>query len=99
MTSMVACLFARNVYTDALMAECLRSLGYDGLATTIPECGTNIQKIRWQTRFAGGFHPASITIPKRFFRVTTWKGPIDPQHLQALQAEYGRAICALAGRS
>ena len=99
MTSMVACLFARNVYTDALMAECLQSLGYDTLAATISECGANIQKMRWQTRFAGGFHPASITIPKRFFKVTTWKGPIDPQYLQALQTEYGRAICTLAGRS
>lgn len=99
MTSMVACLFARNVYADALMAECLQSLGYDGLAATIPECGANIQKIRWQTRFASGFEPVSITIPKRFFKVTTWKGPIDPQYLQALQTKYGRAICTLAGRS
>lgn len=97
MTSMVACLFARSVYTEALIAECLQVLGYDGLAAAIPECGAQIQKLRWQTRFASGFHPASITIPKRFYQVTTWKGPIDPQYLQALQAEYGRAICALAG--
>ena len=95
---MVACLFARSVYTDALLAECLHTLGYDGLAATIADCGAHIQKLRWQTRFAGGFHPESITIPKRFFQVTTWKGPIDPQYLQALQTEYGRAICALAGR-
>jgi len=98
MTSMVACLFARNVYTDSLLADCLQSLGYEKLAGTIPECGRNIQKIRWQTRIASGFHPDSITIPKRFREITTWKGPIDPQYLQALQTEYGQAILSLAGR-
>ena len=98
MTSMVACLFARNVYTDSLLADCLQSLGYEKLAATIPECGRNIQKIRWQTRIASGFHPESITIPKRFREITTWKGPIDPQYLQALQTEYGQAILSLAGR-
>jgi aldehyde:ferredoxin oxidoreductase len=98
MTSMVACLFARNVYTDALLADCLQSLGYENLAATIPECGRNIQKIRWQTRIASGFHPESITIPKRFREISTWKGPIDPQYLQALQTEYGQAILSLAGR-
>ena len=96
MTSMVACLFARNVYTDSLLADCLQSLGYEHLAATIPECGRNIQKIRWQTRIASGFHPDSITIPKRFREITTWKGPIDRQYLQALQTKYGQAILALA---
>jgi aldehyde:ferredoxin oxidoreductase len=96
MTSMVACLFARNVYTDSLLADCLQSLGYEKLAATIPECGRNIQKIRWQTRIASGFHPDSITIPKRFREITTWKGPIDPQYLQALQTKYGQAILSLS---
>ena len=97
MTSMVACLFARNVYTDALLSECLQSLGYEKLAATIPECGRYIQKIRWKTRINSGFHPESITIPKRFREITTWKGPIDPQYLQSLQTNYGQAILTLAG--
>jgi aldehyde:ferredoxin oxidoreductase len=98
MTSMVACLFARNVYADSLLADCLQSLGYEKLAATIPECGRNIQKVRWQTRIASGFHPESITIPKRFREITTWKGLIDSQYLQALQTEYSQAILSLAGR-
>ena len=48
-------------------------------------------------RLATGFTPAAITIPKRFFRVTTWKGPIDGAYLEQLQAAYGQAILALAG--
>jgi len=92
MTSMVACLFARNVYTDSLLSECLQTLGYEKLATSIPECGRQIQKMRWQTRIASGFRPESITIPKRFREITTWKGPVDPQYLQSLQTDYGQAI-------
>jgi aldehyde:ferredoxin oxidoreductase len=95
LTSMVACLFARGVYTDAILAECLQSLGYNNLATNISQLGKDIQKLRWQTRIASGFRPESVTIPKRFHQVTTWKGPVDPHYLQVLQTDYAQAIIAL----
>jgi len=96
LTSMTACLFARGVYTDAILAECLQSLGYDNLATNISQLGRDIQKLRWQIRIASGFRPESVTIPKRFHQVTTWKGPIDPHYLHLLQTGYAQAIVALA---
>lgn len=96
LTSMAACLFARGVYTDAILAECLQSLGYDNLTTNISQLGRDIQKLRWQTRIASGFRPESVTIPKRFHQVTTWKGPVDPHYLQLLQTGYAQAIMALA---
>ena len=36
LTSMVACLFARNVYKEELLGRCLRSLGYKTLADNLP---------------------------------------------------------------
>jgi len=33
LTSMVACLFARGVYSDALLSDCLRSVGYTAMPT------------------------------------------------------------------
>jgi len=98
LTSMVACLFARGVYTETILAECLQSLGYDNLATNIPQLGRDIQKLRWQTRIASGFRPESVTIPKRFHQVTTWKGPVDPNYLHLLQTGYAQAIVALADK-
>lgn len=98
LTSMVACLFARGVYSDAILAECLQSLGYDHLATNISQLGRDIQKLRWQTRIASGFRPESVTIPKRFHQVTTWKGPVDPHYLQVLQTGYAQAIMGLADK-
>ena len=97
MTSMVSCLFARGVYKDELLANCLNSVGYPELAASIKETGVHIQKLRWRTRIATGFTPEAITIPKRFFKIKTWKGPIDPLYLNTLKNEYGKAIMNLAG--
>ncbi|MEA3468889.1 MAG: aldehyde ferredoxin oxidoreductase C-terminal domain-containing protein [Thermodesulfobacteriota bacterium] len=97
MTSMVACLFARGVYKDDLLAECLTSVGYPEIAAGIDTTGVHIQKLRWQTRIATGFTPDGITIPKRFFKIKTWKGPIDQGYLNGLKSEYGKAIIHLAG--
>jgi aldehyde:ferredoxin oxidoreductase len=97
MTSMVSCLFARGVYKNELLAECLSSVGYPELAAGIDSAGIHIQKLRWQTRIATGFTPEAITIPKRFFKVNTWKGPIDPEYLKTLKSAYGKAIMSLAG--
>ncbi len=97
MTSMVSCLFARGVYKNELLADCLNSVGYPELAAGIDPIGIHIQKLRWQTRIATGFIPEGITIPKRFFKIKTWKGAIDPHYLNALKSEYGKAIMNLAG--
>ena len=95
LTSMVACLFARGVYSDALLAECLRSVGYTTLAENIAAVSSSIQKLRWKTRLATGFDPQAVTIPKRFTEITTWKGKIDEGYLGALKEEYARRILEL----
>ncbi len=97
MTSMVACLFARGVYTNELLGDCLSSVGCSELASQIDTAGEHIQKLRWQTRIATGFTPEAVTIPKRFFKIKTWKGNIDPVYLNSLKKAYGEAIMNLAG--
>ena len=96
LTSMVACLFARSVYTDTRLAECLAAVGFDTLAGSIPEVAAHVRRLRWQTRIATGFDPAALTIPKRFYDVRTWKGPVNREYLDALKQEYGRRIMELA---
>ncbi|OPY81185.1 MAG: putative oxidoreductase YdhV [Syntrophorhabdus sp. PtaU1.Bin153] len=92
LTSMVACLFARGVYTDQLLAACLRAVGYDFLAENLGPVSRNIQQIRWKNRLATGFVPEKVTIPKRFYEITTVKGPMDSVFLSGLVAEYAKAI-------
>ncbi len=98
MTSMVACLFARSVYTEELLAKCLGALGYETLASTIPAVSEHIQRLRWNIRFATGYNPKTVSIPRRFIEVVNWKGPLDKNFLDALMKEYADRITALASQ-
>ena len=46
-------------------------------------------------RRATGFDPESVSIPKRFAEVVTWKGPIDEAFLMALKREYATQIAKM----
>lgn len=96
LTSMVSCLFARNVYTEESLSACLKSLGYNDLADRLDSVAAHIQRLRWGLRCMSGFNPDAVTIPKRFGEVTTVKGPLDITFLDALKKEYGKRIRAMA---
>jgi aldehyde:ferredoxin oxidoreductase len=96
LSSMVACLFARGVYSDELLSRCLHSVGYDVLAEKRGSIAPYIQKLRWKIRIATGFDPATVTIPNRFNEIVTWKGPIDAEYLSALKKGYAQMILHLA---
>jgi aldehyde:ferredoxin oxidoreductase len=99
LTSMVACLFARGVYTEELLAECLQVLGYGALADSIDAVSRNIQKLRWQARLATGFDPLKVSIPKRFTEVTTWKGQVDGEFLEELKDTYAKRLLELGTKA
>ncbi|MHC1725890.1 MAG: aldehyde ferredoxin oxidoreductase N-terminal domain-containing protein [Syntrophobacteraceae bacterium] len=92
---MVSCLFARGVYGDALLADCLRSVGYSTLADNAGAVAQNVQKLRWRMRLRTGFEPRTVTIPERFLEIKTWKGGMDGNFLYSLKDAYANAILAL----
>jgi aldehyde:ferredoxin oxidoreductase len=96
LTSMVSCLFARGVYGEQVLSDCLRSVGYTTMAESIGAVSNHIQKLRWRQRLRTGFDPRTVSIPKRFLEVETWKGKIDGAYLDALKDAYAGAILALA---
>lgn len=71
-------------------------MGYSILADSIDAVSSNIQKLRWQTRLTTAFNPASVSIPKRFTEVTTWKCKVDGEFLTALKGAYDKRILKLA---
>lgn len=93
---MVSCLFARGVYSEELIAECLETVGHGELAGKLDQVGRHAQNLRWATRFATGYDPAKVRIPKRFTEVVTWKGPLDVEYMNALRTEYARRITTMA---
>ena len=89
---MVGCLFSRGVYKDDLMAEAMAAVGYGDLNGTMGEIGDRVQKLRWRLRLGMGYNPAAVKIPKRYTEITTWKGPIDTDYLEALRTGYAARI-------
>jgi aldehyde:ferredoxin oxidoreductase len=98
LTSMVSCLFAREVYKRELLAECLSSLGYAPLSDNLEAVSQHIQELRWKLRLGTGFDPSTVEIPGRFTQVTTWKGPVDVNFINTLKEHYGKRILEM-GRS
>jgi aldehyde:ferredoxin oxidoreductase len=96
LTSMVACLFARGVYTEGLLADCLKSVGQEALAENLDAASRSAQHLRWKVRLATGYRPEGVVVPKRFLEIATAKGPIDGAYLAALKEEYVKAIRSLA---
>ncbi len=96
LTSMVACLFARGVYKDELLAECLDALGYTTLAGNMQQVAQHVQKMRWRLRLSTGFDPQKVKIPKRFTEVKNWKGKVDEKFLKDLMQAYAKRILDLA---
>jgi aldehyde:ferredoxin oxidoreductase len=96
LTSMVSCLFAREVYKEAVLADCLSAVGYRNLAENMDSVAQRVQKMRWQMRMKTGFVPESVKIPERFKQVVTWKGPMDTNYLDSLQKAYAQTIREMA---
>ncbi len=91
---MVSCLFAREVYKEAVLPDCLNSLGYRNLAENVDSVSRRIQQLRWQNRT--GFDPMSVKIPERFKEIVTWKGPLDRNYMDSLQKTYAQKILEMA---
>jgi aldehyde:ferredoxin oxidoreductase len=96
LTSMVACLFTREVYKEAVLADCLNAVGYRDLAGNVDAVARGIQNMRWQIRVKTGFDPGSVKIPERFRQVVTWQGPLDTNYLGSLQKTYTQRIRDMA---
>jgi aldehyde:ferredoxin oxidoreductase len=92
LTSLVACLFARGVYTKDLLAECLDTVGLAELAANMDQAAEAMQRLRWRMRLDTGYRPEETGVPKRFLEVQTWAGDMDPAYLDAVRQRYVKAI-------
>jgi len=94
---MVACLFSRGIYGGERLSQALEVVGYKGTAGNLGSLSTEVQKHRWQLKFATGFNPDRVVIPKRFLEVTSWKGPVDADYLRSVRKAYQKSILDLSG--
>jgi aldehyde:ferredoxin oxidoreductase len=96
--SMVACLFARKVYSEERLTRAMVALGLEEMADNLEEKKAAIQAKRWELRFKSEFNPAEITIPKRFLDIATCKGPLDKAYMDTLINAYGQSLEAFRSK-
>lgn len=89
---MVACMFARHIYTDDVLAQCLEAAGHSQAATSISALTQKVQAERWRLKLATGFDPDRVKIPKRFTQVQTGRGPVVEEEIEAVRKAYADHI-------
>jgi aldehyde:ferredoxin oxidoreductase len=82
LTSLVICLFARNVYTMERVKKCLHVFGYDLSEADLLEMGKKILLEKNRLKKEMGFEMENIAIPKRVLETPTPLGSIDESYLR-----------------
>ncbi len=95
LTSMVSCLFARAIYTPERLALALDAAGFPATAANLDALSEEARRARWRLKLATGYDPERVAIPKRFSEITTWKGALDADYMDALRRAYARSILDL----
>jgi aldehyde:ferredoxin oxidoreductase len=67
-------------------------VGQRRLAESVVARSRDVQAKRWQLKFQTGYNAGSISIPKRFGEVTTWKGRVDREFMDAVAADHQKAV-------
>lgn len=92
LTSLVACLFARGLYTWDRVKKGLELIGYEEQASRLEDIGDEIRRKRWMLKIAMGFDPDKVKLPKRFFETETFRGKPDPEFTNKLIKMYATHI-------
>lgn len=94
LTSLVSCLFARNIYDEETVAAALNAVGCSDLAQNLDKKFALLQRERWRIKKESGFEPGRVAIPRRFFEVKTREGKIDGEFMESLRRSYAERIAA-----
>jgi len=86
--SLVGCLFARGVYSEANVIDALGSIGIVKTNEDLQDLGRRIfsEKYRFKTR--EGFDLSRTRVPDRFYESVTTMGRVDPQTVEQLISIY-----------
>ena len=82
LTSLVICLFARNVYTMDRIVKCLKVFGWNLNEAELSKIGREILLEKNQLKNEMGFNMENVYVPKRVLEVSTPLGFIDASYLE-----------------
>jgi aldehyde:ferredoxin oxidoreductase len=86
--SLVGCLFARGVYTEANIVDALASVGIEKTQDELAELGKKIFREKYRFKVREGFDLAAAYVPKRFYETVSTLGMIDPATVEEMLRLY-----------
>lgn len=79
---MVACLFARNVYTYENIILALKSIGIERTEEELKELSKDIFRKKHELKKKFGFRFENLTLPKRFFETASTTGMLEEERVR-----------------
>jgi len=86
--SLVACLFARGMYTEKIISDALEVAGIKRSIPEMRELGELIFKERLKFKIREGFKFDDLKVPKRFFKTKSPIGLLDENKLNEMSELY-----------
>jgi aldehyde:ferredoxin oxidoreductase len=94
LSSLVVCFFARAVYTEDMVTDCLKICGIECTPAQLIELGESILKEKYAFKFREGFSLESdkLRIPKRVTELSSGRGFISESTIREGVCEYEKLI-------
>ena len=86
--SLVGCLFARGVYTEANIIDALDAVGIKKTKDDLDSLGKRIFDEKYRFKIREGFDLSKVRVPKRFYETVSTLGKIDPQTVEDMLSLY-----------
>jgi aldehyde:ferredoxin oxidoreductase len=99
LTSLVICLFAREVYKPDIVSSALKAVGFELGPEDLVELGRRILAEKYRLKLELGFKPEEVSFPKRIFETPTPHGKLDPEYMERARKAYAELVRKLAGEA
>ena len=95
LTSLVICLFAREVYKPDIVSSALRVAGFELGQDDLVKLGRKILANKYRLKLELGFKPEEVSFPRRIFETPTPHGRLDPAYMERAKAAYAELLLRL----
>jgi aldehyde:ferredoxin oxidoreductase len=92
LTSLVICLFARNIYTPEMTQKALASTGFNLSLEELSAIGADTLHRKYDFKMKEGFDLSQIRIPRRIYETTSPLGNIDETFMREAIKEYASKV-------
>ncbi len=99
LTSLVICLFAREVYKPDIVSSALKAVGLELGPEDLVKLGRRILAEKYRLKLELGFKPEEVSFPKRIFETPTPHGKLDPEYMEGARKAYAELVRKLAGEA